>query len=246
MPTDQKTALNYTEIGRRIIVALDLSNAERAREVVRELGDRPAAYKVGLQLFTSAGPSFVKELTDKGSRLFLDLKFHDIPNTVAAACIEAANLNVWMMNVHSLGGAEMMKRAFSDVSEHCLRSNMPRPLMIGVSILTSSDGSTTKEVGLQGTVEEQVLRLARLVELSGLDGVVASPIEAAAIRKTINKKDFLIVTPGIRASNATNYDQKRVTTVRSALANGSDYLVIGRPITQASDMLGAFEELTTE
>lgn len=231
---------------KRMIVALDVETAAEARGFIEKLRGNVGAFKIGLQLFTAAGPGFVREMTASGARVFLDLKFHDIPNTVAKASVEAAKLGVWMFNVHACGGSEMMKRAVAEVDELCGREKIARPLIIGVTVLTSSDAATSKETGIEGGVEEQVVRLARLAAYSGLDGVVASPNEVAAIRKAVAKTDFLTITPGIRAFPATDDDQRRVTDIREAIANGSDYVVIGRPITQADDPVAAVEQLVAD
>jgi orotidine-5'-phosphate decarboxylase len=244
MPT--KAADSAARIRDRIIVALDVDSAEKAREISRELAGHVGAFKVGLQLFTLAGPEFVRELTAAGHRVFLDLKFHDIPNTVAKASVEAARLGVWMFNVHAAGGSEMMKRAVDEVNNVCAAERFERPLMIAVTVLTSSNADTLHETGFGGKVDEQVIRLARLAESSGMDGVVASPREVTSIRSAVPRTNFLTVTPGIRPENATIDDQKRVTTLRQALAGGSDYAVIGRPITQAADRLAAVEQIVAE
>ncbi|HRI04735.1 MAG TPA: orotidine-5'-phosphate decarboxylase [Pyrinomonadaceae bacterium] len=244
MPT--KAADSAASIRERIIVALDVDSAEKAREITRELAGHVGAFKVGLQLFTSAGPGFVTELTADGHRIFLDLKFHDIPNTVAKASVEAARLGVWMFNVHAAGGSEMMKFAVEEVDKVCAAERIERPLMIAVTVLTSSNAETLSETGFSGEVDEQVVRLARLAESAGMDGVVASPREVTAIRAAITRASFLTVTPGIRPENATIDDQKRVTTLRQALAGGSDYAVIGRPITQAADRVAAVEQIVAE
>lgn len=226
----------------KIIVALDVETADEARSIVAELKGSVGAFKVGLQLFTAAGPSFVRELA-ADNKIFLDLKFHDIPNTVARASVEATRLGVWMFNVHTLGGSEMMSTAVDAVDEVCANENLNRPLMIGVTILTSSDSKTMSEVGLSGTVDNRVVDLARLAQVSGLDGVVASPAEVSAIKSAIPASNFLCVTPGIRCNPATGDDQKRVTSLGQAVAEGSDYVVIGRPITSAPDRLVAVDEI---
>ena len=244
MPTT--AADSAASIRDRIIVALDVDSAEKAWEITRELGSQVGAFKVGLQLFTLAGPEFVRELTAEGNKIFLDLKFHDIPNTVAKASVEAARLGVWMFNVHAAGGSEMMKRAVDEVNNVCVEEQIERPLMIAVTVLTSSNTETLSETGFISEVDEQVVRLACLAESAGMDGVVASPREVAAIRSAVARPSFLTVTPGIRPETATNDDQKRVTTLRQALAGGSDYAVIGRPITQAADRLAAVEQIVAE
>ena len=231
----------------RLIVALDVETAGDAESIVRELSGSVGAFKIGLQLFTAEGPAFVRRLVDSGAKVFLDLKFHDIPNTVAKASLEAARLGVWMFNVHASGGREMMRRTITEVSEDCDRRGVVAPKVIAVTVLTSSDASTLSEIGVGSTTDEQVLRLAELTATSGLDGVVASAREAKAIRGSANiDGNFLIVTPGIRPPSATNDDQKRVMTPSEAIANGSDYLVIGRPITAAADRLIAVQSIVSE
>jgi orotidine-5'-phosphate decarboxylase len=235
-----------SQAGERIIVALDVDSTTEALKIVDELRDRVGAFKVGLQLFTSAGPSFVKDLTTRGIKIFLDLKFHDIPNTVIGAGIEAARMGVWMFNVHASGGSEMMRRTAGEVAEVCERESLPRPKMIGVTVLTSSSDSILDETGIERNALEQVLRLSRLTNDSGLDGVVASGLETAAIRKEIGRNEFLIVTPGVRPGSGTNDDQMRVITPGAALRAGADHLVIGRPITKAEDRSAALDEILLE
>lgn len=230
----------------KIIVPLDVETADEARKIIAEIGDEVGAYKIGLQLFTSAGTGFVREIVGSGVKLFLDVKFHDIPNTVAKASIEVARLGVWMFNLHASGGSEMMRRTMEDVSEFCEREKIQRPKMIAVTVLTSSNEETLAETGIGGKVNEQVLNLAKLTAKCGLDGVVASPLETGLIRENIENKEFLIVTPGIRPSFATNDDQKRVMTPKEAIKSGSDYLVIGRPITKAEDKLAAVKRILAE
>ncbi|HSI88442.1 MAG TPA: orotidine-5'-phosphate decarboxylase [Pyrinomonadaceae bacterium] len=230
----------------RLIVALDVESAGRARELAQELSGAVGAFKVGMQLFTAAGPGLVRELVETGNRVFLDLKFHDIPNTVARAGIEAARLGVWMFNVHAAGGSEMMRRTADEVSEASEREGLKRPLIIGVTVLTSSGVETLREIGMNGDPEEQVVRFARLAEASGLDGVVASPRETQAIRKAIPERDLVIVTPGVRPTFATMDDQKRVMTPAEAIAAGSDHLVVGRPITGSPDVRAAAELIVAE
>lgn len=234
------------DIRDRIIVALDVDSRDAANEIVRQLHGKVGAFKVGLQLFAAAGPGFVRELTSAGNKVFLDLKFHDIPNTVAKASIEAARMGVWMFNIHASGGSEMMRTVIKDLDSACDAEGISRPLVIGVTVLTSSNKESMNETGVAGEVEDQVVKLALLSAGCGLDGVVASPLEVEAIRRAIPDRDFVTVTPGIRAKSATPDDQKRVTTVSRALAAGSDYVVIGRPVTQAADMAAAVEMFVTE
>jgi orotidine-5'-phosphate decarboxylase len=230
----------------RIIVALDVDSASEAESIVRELNGSVGAFKIGLQLFTAAGPAFVRKLVESGTKIFLDLKFHDIPNTVAKASAEAARLGVWMFNVHASGGSEMMRKTIGEVSEVCARENLERPKIIAVTVLTSSDRETLAETGVTAETEEQVLRLAGLTSKCGLDGVVASPLEIESIRRNVQMLGFLIVTPGIRPVFATNDDQKRVMSPGGAVRTGADYLVIGRPVTAASDRAKAIEAIVDE
>lgn len=244
---------NETAAKNKIIVALDVATADEARKIVAELKTEVGAFKVGLQLFTSAGSTFVREIVEAGNKVFLDLKFHDIPNTVAKASVEAARLGVWMFNIHASGGGEMMQRTISEVAETCERENLDRPKIIGVTVLTSSDENTLRETGVSSEVESQVLRLAKLSAENNLDGIVASPLEIKAIRENIERKNFLIVTPGVRpasiivdANRGTNDDQKRVKTAKTAIADGADFLVIGRPILQAENRLKAVQQILEE
>ena len=230
----------------RIIVALDVESAETARGIVAEIGSSVGAFKFGLQIYTAAGPDLVRELCQAGDRVFLDLKFHDIPNTVANAAVEAARLGVWMLNIHALGGGEMMRRTVDAVDETSLREGLERPKIIAVTILTSSDGNELREVGIEREVTDEVLNLAKLTAKCGLDGVVASALEARPIKQAVGSDQFLIVTPGIRKTSETNDDQKRVMTPAEAVSNGSDYLVIGRPITGAADRKEAIESIIKE
>ena len=230
----------------RIIVALDVDSAPSAHELIAELGNSVGAFKIGLQLFTTAGPDFVRQVTAAGYRVFLDLKFHDIPNTVANAAVEVARLGVWMLNVHALGGGEMMRRTFDAVNEACIREGLARPRIIAVTILTSSDANELREVGIEREVPDQVLNLARVTAKCGLDGVVASALEAKPIKQAVGSDGFLVVTPGIRKTSETSDDQKRVMTPAEAVSNGSDFLVIGRPLTKAVDKRAAIESILNE
>ena len=230
----------------RIIVALDVETADEAREIIAELRGEVGAFKIGLQLFTAAGASFVRETVQMGAKIFLDLKFHDIPNTVSKAAIEAARTGVWMFNVHALGGGEMMRKTVEAVREICAKENLKQPKIIGVTVLTSSTQATLREVGIETKIGAQVENLARLSAESGLDGVVASPLEVASIRRLIENKNFLIVAPGIRADFATNDDQKRVMSPAEAIETGADYLVVGRPILQAVDRAAAARKISAE
>ena len=222
-----------------VIVALDFPNEKTALALVSQLEPSLCRLKVGKELFTRLGPAFVEKLVGKGFDVFLDLKFHDIPNTVAAACDAAADLGVWMMNLHASGGRKMMEATMDRLST---KAHTPR--LIAVTILTSLGEEDLQEIGFAGTPGENVLRLASLAESSGLDGVVCSPLEAAAIREQA-AEDFLLVTPGVRPATASLDDQKRVMTPADAMAAGSSYLVIGRPVTAAEDPLQALQEINT-
>jgi len=230
----------------KIILALDLSSAEEARNIVQNFRGEVGAFKIGLQLFTAAGASFVRELTREGVRIFLDLKFHDIPNTAASAAVEAARMGVWMFNVHALGGGEMMRETVERVRDACAKENLARPKMIAVTVLTSSDANTLRETGIANEPAGQVLKLAQLASECEMDGVVASPREISLIRDGVGREDFLIVTPGVRPAFATVDDQKRVMTPAEAIVAGSDHLVIGRPILRADDPLRAVRSIIEE
>lgn len=217
----------------RIIVALDFSKEADALALVERLDPSRCRLKVGKEMFTRNGPQLVEKLVAKGYDVFLDLKFHDIPNTVAGACRSAAELGVWMINVHALGGKRMMEAACE-----ALDKSATRPLLIAVTILTSMGEQDIAQIGLLGTPADNVKRLAQLAQESGLDGVVCSPKEVALLRETVSA-DFRLVTPGIRPAWSEKGDQLRITTPADAIRLGSDYLVIGRPITAADDPLQA-------
>jgi orotidine-5'-phosphate decarboxylase len=221
----------------RLIVALDVPSADAARGLVDRVGTAAGLFKVGSQLFTAAGPGFVRELTHAGHRVFLDLKFHDIPNTVASAVRAAADLGVTLLDVHALGGAAMIEAAAA------ARPQDTR--LLAITILTSHDESALARVGLAGSLAENVRRLALLAREAGADGVVASPQEVELIRQACGP-DFLIVTPGIRPAGASQQDQARVATPQAALAAGASYLVVGRPITGATDPAAAAQAIVRE
>jgi orotidine-5'-phosphate decarboxylase len=221
-----------------IIVPLDVADAEAALVLAGRLDPMLCRVKVGKELFVAAGPSVVLRLQDRGFEVFLDLKFHDIPNTVAGACRAAARLGVWMMNVHASGGAAMMRAA-----REAIAGFAHPPLLIGVTILTSLADDDLAQIGLSGAAEENVVRLARLTRASGLDGVVCSAQEAPAIRKAIGA-DFLLVTPGIRLAEGDKGDQARVVTPGEALRLGANYLVIGRSITHSPDPAATLESIS--
>ncbi len=224
----------------RIIVALDFAAQKDALALAAVLDPELCRLKVGKELFTAAGPALVERLAGSGFEVFLDLKFHDIPNTVASACKAAAKLGVWMLNVHALGGSRMMEAA-----REALEGVAKRPRLIAVTVLTSMGPGDLKELGLPGDPRETVLRLARLAHASGLDGVVCSAQEAAPLRQQLGA-GFCLVTPGIRPSFAAQNDQVRIVTPAEAIRLGSDYLVIGRPITKAADPLQALQQINLE
>lgn len=221
----------------KIIVALDYPTMDAALVLANQLDPKRCKLKVGKELFTRSGPQVVEALTAKGFDIFLDLKYHDIPNTVAKACRAAADLGVWMMNVHTLGGQNMMIAAREAISD-----NSSRPLLIGVTLLTSMNEATFRQIGLTGSLEDMVLRLAKLAQQSGLDGVVCSAQEASLLRAQ-HGQDFQLVTPGIRPANSEMGDQHRTMTPFQAVESGSSYLVIGRPITGATDPMQALEAI---
>lgn len=224
----------------RVIVALDYPDARGAIELASRLDPKSCKLKVGKELFTAAGPALIEQLRRPGFDIFLDLKYHDIPNTVASACAAAAALGVWMINVHALGGRAMMTAAREAVAKVA-----KPPRLIAVTLLTSMGAGDMADVGLGGTPRDAVPRLARLAQGCGLDGVVCSPQEAALLRRECGK-GFLLVTPGIRPSDAALNDQHRVATPRQAVADGADYLVVGRPITRAADPVAALLRINGE
>jgi orotidine-5'-phosphate decarboxylase len=224
----------------KIIVALDFSDADSALSLVSQLNPEMCRLKVGKELFTAAGPQLVEQFMRRDFEVFLDLKFHDIPNTTAQACKVAATLGVWMVNVHALGGRRMMEAACE-----ALANFNNRPRLIAVTVLTSMAQADLAEVGILVSPAEQVLHLAALAQASGLDGVVCSAQEAASLRKQAGP-EFCLVTPGIRPAAAAADDQSRIMTPRAALENGSSYLVIGRPITKAADPLLALQQIANE
>ncbi len=233
MPQDLKAA-------EKLIVALDVRSLDEAKEMIRKLSPDVRIFKVGMGLFTLCGPDAVALVHDNGARVFLDLKFHDIPNTVAHAVRSAAKLGVFMVNIHALGGSEMMMKAVE-----AARESEKRPKLLGVTVLTSMDQSAIGEVGIERKIEEEVVSLARLGKESGLEGVVASPNETGLIIKNLGN-DLIIVTPGIRPTGAEKNDQKRVMTPKDAIMAGADYIVVGRPITETKDPLGAAKKIIKE
>jgi orotidine-5'-phosphate decarboxylase len=224
----------------KIIVALDYADSSSALKLVEQLDPALCRLKVGKELFTAAGPQFVESLARSDFGVFLDLKFHDIPNTVAKACSAASNLGIWMLNVHASGGSEMMQAA-----KQAIESSTSKPLLIAVTVLTSMNQQTLGQIGIQTDLATHVLNLAKLTQQAGLDGVVCSALEAKMLRAQLGET-FCLVTPGIRPANASKDDQSRIVTPSDALSLGSSYLVIGRPITQAADPLIALQQISAE
>ena len=228
-----------------VLVALDVPTAARALALADQLRGAVGGFKIGKQLFTAEGPPIVRTLAERGDRVFLDLKFHDIPNTVAGAVASAVATGAWMVNVHCSGGGAMMRAAADAAEAAAAKAGVPRPLVIGVTVLTSLTDAVLADVGVTRPVMDQVLHLARLAQASGLDGVVASPLETAAIREACGA--FVIVTPGIRAAAAAGSDdQARTMSAADALAAGATYLVIGRPITGAADPRAAADAIAAQ
>jgi len=218
---------------------------EKAVSLVEKLREDVGIFKIGSELFTSCGPDVIKEVKSNGCEVFLDLKFHDIPNTVAKSAIAAVRSGALIFNVHALGGADMMKKAAEAVTKESRALKIEKPKIIAVTVLTSMDENNLKKIGIDDNMETQVLRLAKLARESGMDGVVASPSETGLIRKRIGK-DFLIVTPGVRPSWAAVNDQKRIATPKEAIENGADFIVVGRPITEAADPVSAAKKVLEE
>ncbi len=231
------------EARKKIIFALDVHGLDAIDRWADILAGKVGMFKVGKELFTSCGPAAVKAVQRHGGQVFLDLKYHDIPNTVASAMLEAARLGVQLTNLHALGGAEMMETAANAV--HKEFNGADRPRLLAVTILTSSTAETLRQVGIEHSVQDMVVRLARLAKASGMDGVVASPLEIGLIREACGP-DFLIVTPGVRPSFAAVDDQKRIMAPAEAVSSGADYLVIGRPIAKASNPVEAAELIAAE
>jgi orotidine-5'-phosphate decarboxylase len=230
----------------KLIVALDVETAARARELFAALRDVAAIFKIGMQLFTAVGPTIVREIIAGGGHVFLDLKYHDIPNTVAAAGVEAARHGISIFNIHTSGGTEMMRCTADAVAEVSQREGLARPKIIGVTLLTSANAKVLAEIAVVNNPEQQVTALAQLAAASGLDGVVASPLEVLAVRAAVAREDFLIVTPGVRPSGIQPNDQKRLMTPAEAIRAGSDYLVVGRPIIDAADPAEAARQIVKE
>jgi orotidine-5'-phosphate decarboxylase len=230
----------------KLIVALDVDTPAKARNLVSQLRGIAGMFKIGSQLFTAAGPSLVREIVSSGERIFLDLKYHDIPNTVAQAGVEATRLGVSIFNIHASGGSEMMRRTADAVTECAVNEGVARPLVIAVTALTSANAASLAEVGINEEPAKLVSQLALLAKESGMNGVVASPQEIAIVRSAVKSERFVVVTPGIRPAGADLFDQKRVTTPGEAMLAGADYIVVGRPIISAEDPAAAARQIIGE
>jgi len=230
---------------KKLIIALDVDTSAKALDLVKQLHSVAGMFKVGSQLFTAAGPQIVRDILAHDSKVFLDLKFHDIPHQVAGAARSAAELGVSLFTIHASGGREMMQRAVESVNEVAAKRGT-RAAVLAISVLTSIDATILAQIGVTSSPLESVLRLVKLAEASGVDGVVASPQEIETIRKTVSRPEFLVVTPGIRPAANEAGDQKRVATPAAAIAAGASYLVVGRPITGAPDPLEAANNILDE
>ncbi len=230
----------------RLVIALDVDNDAEALGLVAELRDSVGMFKVGHQLFTAYGPDIVRRIIGMGGRVFLDLKYHDIPNTVAKASTEAVKLGVSIFNVHALGGLDMMSAAVYAAKEAAEKCNLPAPIMLAVTVLTSMDGrSLRRELKITRSLPRQVAHLARLSQRAGMSGVVASPQEIKMLRRSV-RGEFLILTPGVRPTWAEKDDQKRVMTPGEAVRTGADFIVVGRPVLKARDRKAAVEKILEE
>ena len=235
-----------TDARDRLVLALDVDNEREALGLVSELKDEVGVFKVGHQLFTAYGPDVVRSIVGMGGRVFLDLKYHDIPNTVAKASAEAVKLGVSIFNVHSLGGFDMMKAAVEAVHETAAQRSVPAPLLLAVTVLTSMDGrSLRRELKITRSLPRQVAHLARLAKRAGMQGVVASPREIKMLRREV-RGDFIILTPGVRPDWASQDDQKRIMTPGEAVCAGADYIVVGRPVLRARDRKSAVRKIVEE
>jgi orotidine-5'-phosphate decarboxylase len=219
----------------KLIVALDVDTARHALDLFEALRETVSMFKVGMQLFTATGPDLIRQIVARGGHVFLDLKYHDIPNTVSLAAIEATRIGVSIFNVHASGGAEMMRRTVAAVAETSAREGMAKPKILAVTLLTSLNQQSLDQIGINGKPDAAVARLARAAADCGLDGVVASPLEIEIIRQTISNPNFLIVTPGIREGSNLSDDQRRTLSAAEAIRAGADYLVVGRPILNAAN-----------
>lgn len=242
-PSTGTRALNAKD---RLVLALDIDDRREALAIVAELKDLVGMFKVGHQLFTAFGPDIVRQVRETGSRVFLDLKYHDIPNTVAKAAAEAVKLGASLFNVHALGGLDMMKAAAGAAAEAASREGLPLPTVLAVTVLTSMDDlSLRRELKINRSLRREVAHLARLAQRAGLHGVVASPQEIRMLRRSV-RGPFVILTPGVRPAWAAADDQKRIMTPGDAVAAGADYLVVGRPVLKAADRRAAVENILNE
>ena len=239
MKGDQLTAKE------KLIIALDVNTPAKALDLAKQLHSVAGMFKVGSTLFTSGGQQIVRDIIALDSKVFLDLKFHDIPHQVASAARAAAELGVSLFTIHASGGSEMMLRAAESVAEVSQQTGV-RSRVLAITVLTSMDATTLSDIGVSSTPSESVMRLVKLAEAAGVDGVVASPQEIETIRQTVSNQDFLVVTPGIRPATNDAGDQKRVATPSAAIAAGASYLVVGRPITGAPDPLAAAHSILDE
>ncbi len=230
---------------KKLIIALDVETPTKALDLVKQLHHVAGMFKVGSQLFTAAGPQIVRDIIKHDSKVFLDLKFHDNPHQVAGAARSAAEIGVSLFTIHASGGSEMMRRAVDSVNEVAAKGGV-RSSILAISVLTSIDKTILSEIGVPLSPEESVLRLVKLAEAAGVDGVVASPQEIETIRQTVLRPEFLVVTPGIRPAANEAGDQKRVATPSAAIAAGASYLVVGRPITGAPDPVAATNQIISE
>lgn len=235
-----------TAIRNPLVVALDVDSAAQALDLAEQLRGLVGMFKIGKQLFTAAGPDIVRRIVGMGEGVFLDLKYHDIPNTVAKAGVEAARLGVKIFNVHALGGTAMMRATAAAVGEFAEREGVPRPLILGVTILTSHTQESLHELGITRELPEQVVHLAQLCANAGIDGVVASPQEIAPIRAAVHNPSFVILTPGVRPAGAALNDQARVMTPGEAIRAGASFLVVGRPILATPDPAAAARKILEE
>jgi orotidine-5'-phosphate decarboxylase len=229
----------------RLIVALDVDDLNQAKDLVQKLANEVGMFKIGKQLFTHAGPQAVRLIQELGGEIFLDLKFHDIPNTVAKAAVEATRMGVKMFNVHASGSLEMMRMTVKEVRRVCRQEKRRTPIMLAVTVLTSLNQDDLKRVGVDGRVAAQVVRLALLTKEAGMDGVVASSHEVRDIRDCCGRR-FIIVTPGIRPADSSRNDQQRIMTPAAAIKVNVDYIVVGRPILEAEDPVGAARAIVAE
>ncbi|HXF05868.1 MAG TPA: orotidine-5'-phosphate decarboxylase [Blastocatellia bacterium] len=237
---------NRADAAARLILALDLPTRARALEFIHETEGLVGSYKIGSQLFTAEGPTLVRDIVARGQSVFLDLKFHDIPNTVAGAAVEAARLGVRMLTIHALGGETMMRRAVEAVHDLCDGEGLTPPRLIAVTLLTSLGREDLKKIHLSGTPEEIVADLAELAYSCGMDGVVASAHECPAIRARVTDPRFVLIVPGIRPADSSPHDQQRIVTPGHALRLGADYLVVGRPILESPTPRQAAERILAE